>query len=464
MFEVPEGYYLIKKEDYDNLVRDYTKLLKRVSELEARSNKNSQNSSKPPSSDGLKRVIKNNREPTKRNPGGQPDHPGHNLKMVAQADKVIRVNLEGYCSCGEDLTQTPLSHIQRRQVFDIPVKLFEVTEYQVEIKKCKCGKVHEAPCEVNNHVQYGSRFKSLMVYLNQYQFLPFDRLQEFCKDCFGISISDGFLEQNNKNCYENLAQIEATIKAALLNSSVIHNDETGIRCQGKTQWIHNTSTPHHTLYNIHQKRGIEAMNEIGILNQYKGISVHDRWSSYDQYNCTHSLCNAHLLRDLKFLNEEMQCDWAGQMKAWLVKVNNYKNEGILNEMLIETIETQYCEIVQQGFAELPKEPVPEKTKRGRKSKSKSALLLDVFLDRSQDVLMFLYNPEVPFDNNLAERDLRMIKLKQKISGCFRSLNGAEVFCRIRSYISTVRKQGYGVLDAIQLAINNKPVIVFRGEQ
>ncbi|MBC7383522.1 MAG: transposase [Bacteroidia bacterium] len=155
----------------------------------------------------------------------------------------------------------------------------------------------------------------MMVYLNQYQFLPFEPLQELSKDCFGISVSDGFLELNNRVCYEQLKGTELAIKEALLNSGVIHNDETGIRCESKTQWIHSASTTQYTHYNIHRKRGVEAIDEIGILNHYTGISVHDRWSSYDRYDCTHSFCNAHLLRDLKFLNEEMESHWAGQMKC-----------------------------------------------------------------------------------------------------------------------------------------------------
>ena len=459
MFEVPEGYIVIKKEDYENLLKQVSMLHKRVAELEAQLNKNSGNSSKPPSSDGFKKkVIKNNREVSKNTQGGQYGHTGNTLKMVDQPDKIVCHKLEGYCRCGEDLAKMPLTNIQRRQVFDLPLKLIEVTEYQIETKKCKCGQLHTAQCEVNNHVQYGSRFKSLMVYLNQYQFLPFERLQEFSMDCLGQSISDGFLQQNNSICYTQLETTEKVIKEALLNSTVMHNDETGIRCQGKTQWIHNASTLQYTHYSIHPKRGIQAIDEIGILNQYTGISVHDRWSSYDNYNCSHSLCNAHLLRDLRFLNEEMQCHWAGQMKEWLVKANDYKKQGLLNQKKIQQIQTQYDQILRQALADLPEEPVPEKNKRGPKAKSKSLRLIEVFLNRKQNIQMFINKPEVPFDNNLAERDLRMVKLKQKISGCFRSHIGAKVFCRIRSYISTSRKQGCNILDAIQLAVDKNPIL------
>lgn len=462
MIEVPEGYILVKKEDYDKLLKLVATLMSRVAELESQLNRNSGNSSRPPSSDGLKKTIKNNREKSDKKQGGQPGRTGNTLKMVEFPDTIVTHKLEGVCGCGADLGKLPLRSMQRRQVFDLPPKLVEVTEHQVETKQCTCGKLHEAQCEVSNHVQYGSRFKAMMIYLNQYQFLPFERVQEFSKDCFGISVSDGFLEQNNITCFEQLAETELAIKEALLNSSVMHNDETGMRCQGKTQWIHSASTSLHTHYNIHPKRGTEAIDEIGILNKYTGISVHDRWSSYDQYACSHSFCNAHLLRDLKFLNEEMESHWAGQMKSLLIKANDYKKQGLINEMLIDEIEKQYCKILRKAIEQEPQEPIPEKGKRGRKAKSKSARLLDVFLQRSQNVLMFIYNPDVPFDNNLAERDLRMVKLKQKISGCFRSETGAKTFCRIRSYISTVRKQGYSVLDAIQMAINNKPICIWVG--
>ncbi|MBC7383920.1 MAG: IS66 family transposase [Bacteroidia bacterium] len=469
MIVVPEGYILIKELDYFKLKEDHEKLLKlvatlmnRVAELESQLNKNSRNSSKPPSSNGLKKVIKNNRETSDKKPGGQTGHSGSTLKMVECADKIILHKVKGTCICGESLGKFPVRSIHRRQVFNLPVKRIEVTEHKVETKQCSCGKIYEAKCKVGNHVQYGSRFKAMMVYLNQYQFLPFERLQELSKDCFGISVSDGVLEQNNSSCFEQLEETELAIKNALMNSPVIHNDETGIRCQSKTQWIHSASTTQYTHYNIHRKRGVEAINEIGILKQYEGISVHDRWSSYDQYNCTHSFCNAHLLRHLKFLNEEMECHWAGQMKSLLIKANDYKKEDMLNEMLIDKIENQYCKILREGIAEQPPDPVPQKVKRGRKAKSKSARLLDVFNQRSQNVLMFIYNPDVPFDNDLAERDLSMVKLKQKISGCFRSETGAKTFCRIRSYISTVSKQGQSVMDAIQLAIINKPIAIWVG--
>jgi transposase len=298
-----------------------------------------------------------------------------------------------------------------------------------------------------------------MVYLNQYQYLPFERLQEFSQDCLGLSISDGLLAASNQLCYENLEQTEMDIKQQIIQSEVMHNDETGVRCERKTQWIHSSSTELYTHYSIQNKRGKEGMEAIGILTDFKGISVHDRWASYDDYDCGHALCNAHLLRDLKFLAEENDSKWAEKMITVLVQANRDKKEGSLDKKAIHAIEKQSHRIIKEGLKQEPPPITITTIKRGRKAKTKSLLLLEVFMHRSQQVWAFIYNEAVPFDNNLAERDLRMVKLKQKISGCFRSLNGAQVFCRIRSYISTVRKQGYSILHAIECALLHNPIPV-----
>ena len=448
-----------KVEAYESLLRKVEKLEKRVRELESQLNKNSRNSSKPPSSDGYKKKIKNNREKSEKKAGAQDGHEGTTLQMVETPDKVVKHKIEGVCECGKDLKRAELKNVQSRQVFDVPEKLLEVTEHQVEIRQCSCGIIHEAKCAVKGNVQYGERIKALMVYLNQYQYLPFERLQEFSEDCFGISISDGVLNQSNQRCYENLEQTEIDIKQQIIQSEVTHNDETGIRCEKKTQWIHSSSTELYTHYSIQNKRGREGMDAIGILTNFKGISVHDRWASYDDYDCDHALCNAHLLRDLKFLAEENDSKWAEKMIPVLVQSNQYKKEGLLDEKNIHTIEKQSRRILKEGLKQEPPPIAITTIKRGRKAKTKSLLLLEVFMHRSQQVWAFIYNKAVPFDNNLAERDLRMVKLKQKISGCFRSLNGAQVFCRIRSYISTARKQGYGILHAIECALLNKPIPV-----
>jgi transposase len=455
--EVTDSHVILTKEEFANLMNRLAWLENRVKELESQLGKNSSNSSKPPSSDGYKKQIKNNREKSDKKRGAQEGHEGTTLQMVKTPDKTVTHKVAGVCKCGKDLKRAVIKNVQARQVFDLAEKLIEVTEHRVEVRQCSCGMIHEAMCAVKGNAQYGERIKALMVYLNQYQYLPFERLQEFSEDCLGLNISDGLLATSNQLCYENLEQTEMDIKQQIIKSEVMHNDETGIRCEKKTQWIHSSSTALYTHYSIQSKRGKEGIDAIGILLNYKGISVHDRWASYDDYDCVHALCNAHLLRDLKFLAEENDSDWAEKMIPVLVQANRYKKDGLLDEKAIHAIEKQSRRIIKEGLKQEPPSVTITAIKRGRKAKTKSLLLLEVFIHRSEQVWAFLYNQAVPFDNNLAERDLRMVKLKQKISGCFRSVKGAQVFCRIRSYISTVRKQGHGILQAIELALSGNPI-------
>jgi len=346
--------------------------------------------------------------------------------------------------------------VEHRQVINFPEKLTEVTDHQVEVKRCKCGKIHKAVCDYSQRVQYGERIKTFLVYCNQYQQIPYGRLQEFVGDMFGISISDGIIQSSIEQCYENLKSTENQIKASLLESEVLHNDETGMRCENKTGWIHSASNSTHTLYFYHPKRGTEAIDAMGILPFYKGASIHDRWSSYDKYDCIHGLCNSHLLRDLKFMHEEMNRAWAEELKLLLQHANEKKQKGSLTKHFRTRIKNQMQSIVTKALGKEPKaEWVPGK--RGRKAKGKAICLLEVFRDRINQILLFLERAAVPFDNNLAERDLRMIKLKQKISGCFRTRKGAEYFCRIRSYISTVKKQGKNIMGSLTLALQGKPL-------
>lgn len=466
--EIKGDIVILSREEYKILQQDnamlkatVAKLLARVEELESMFNKDSSNSSKPPSSDGYSKKIKNNREKSGKSQGAQEGHKGTTLKMVADPDKVIEHKVKGQCKCGKDLEQAPIVRIEFRQVFDLPEKLLEVTEHQVEIRQCSCGVVHEAECKEKGNAQYGDRIKSFAVYMNQYQFVPFERLQEVMKDCFGVSMSDGVLSVSNEQCYKALEKTEEQIKQALQESKVMHNDETGMRCNSKLQWVHSSSTEQHTHYSIQEKRGKEGMDAIGILPSYKGISVHDRWAPYDNYGCTHALCNAHLLRELKWVKEEVGRTWAEKMIELLVHANNLKKENKLDATAIHAIEQQYKQIIEQGITEEPPAPIPKIKKRGRIKKTKSLKLLEAFINRKEQILRFVHNKDVPFDNNLAERDIRMVKLKQKISGCFRTLHGGEVFFRIRSYISTVRKQGHGVLDAIEKTLLGNPIVVYQ---
>lgn len=459
--EIPEGYILIKKSDYEFIVkrcedleRMNLKLIKRIEVLESLLKKNSSNSSKPPSSDGLKKKIKNNREKSTRKPGAQPGHKGAGLSLMEKVDEEILCPAPQVCECGEDMSEQAVERIEKRQVIDTPEKWIHVKEYLLEVKTCKCGREHKGYCNYTQRVQYGEGIKGLLVYLNQYQLMPTERIQEMMKDLFELSVSDGLIFSSTETCFNNLRGTIEHIKQGLIKSEVMHNDETGVRSEGKTQWVHSASNNEFTHYAIHNKRGNEAMDEIGILDHFKGISIHDRWASYDKYTCTHALCNAHLLRDLKFAHEEMNRPWADEMMQLLKQGNEKKKTETLTNHWITRAANKMDDIILKALKKEPKEKI-QKGKRGRKPQNKSLRLLNVFRDKKTEILLFLKNKIVPFDNNLAERDLRMIKLKQKISGCFRTKHGAEIFCTTRSYISTIRKQDYPVWEAIKQALMGK---------
>lgn len=461
--QVPEGYVLISKIEYEQLLTRLSMLELRIKELEGMLNKNSHNSHKPPSSDGYKKKIQNNREKSNRKVGGQLGHEGKTLQLVDNPDKVIEHKVK-YCEhCGISLQNIPAKKYYRRQVYDLPPVKIEVTEHRVEVKQCSvCNKETVADCDVVASVQYGERIKSMGIYLNQYQMLPFERSQELMEDLFGCSMSAKVLQQSNELCYDNLEQmVEEEIKESMICGTVMHNDETGIRCEGKTKWIHVYATGINTYYAMDDKRGKEAMDRINILPLFGGNSVHDRWASYDKYdNCQHSYCNAHLLRDLKG-EEENNKSWAASMQTILLDAYALSQQEHTDHNDIAAIEKRYDRIVKEAIKQ---EPIPalELHKRGRKAKSKSLNLLECFRDKKKEVLKFLYDKTVPFDNNLAERDLRMVKLKQKISGCFRTKKGADVFCRIRSYISTVKKHDGLVWDALQMTMKKsllQPIMI-----
>lgn len=443
----------------------------RIHQLENQLAKDSHNSHKPPSTDGFKRVKRTRSLRTKstRKPGGQKGHKGHHLKMVDKADHVQYCHTPDNCHCGRSLKHKKPQRYERRQVYDLPEIKMEVTEYRAEVKLCDCGAIHIAsfPEGVDNPVQYGPRIKSQAVYLMNYQHLPYDRTCEAIQDLFNHKLSPGTLFNFNKACYENLQQTEEIIKEQLISSTIIHNDETGMKVNKELFWMHTTGTEYLTYYACHPKRGKEAMDDIGILPVFKGISQHDFWKSYLKYdNCKHALCGAHHLRDLEYIYERYEQSWAKAMKKLLCeikeKVDSVKEHcNHLDEKMISKFQRQYQKILNAGYrANPPPEEQKQKRKRGRPKKSEPLNLLDRFRDYPTEVLAFMYDSNVPFDNNLAERDIRMMKLQQKISGTFRSIQGAHIFCRIRGYLSTVKKQNLNILQAIISAFDGKPILEF----
>ena len=440
--------------------QEVEELREKVRELEDRQARNSTNSHQPPASDGLaKPPPRSLRAKSGRKPGGQLGHPGHTLEPVTQPD-YIHVHHLSRCPCGQcrgvSLANQPVLGYECRQVLDLPPLKLEVTEHQAEIKRCPVSglKVSAAfPPGVEAPVQYGPHFRGLTLYLFNQQLLPFKRLQQACLDLFGQPLSLGTLTQTNQRAYQTLDPVEAAIQRALIQAPAVNVDESGVRVAGGLHWLHVASTDQLTFYGVHGKRGTEAMDALGVLPHCRHWLVHDHWKPYYKYDALHALCNQHLLRELKFLAEEHHQAWATELSQFLLewKENPLIQTG-LDEASFKRAHARYKAIVRQGRRRYPR----RQPGQGRTRQGKAANLLDRLEDYDLSVLAFLLDPEVPFTNNQGEQDIRMIKVKQKISGCFRSLHGAQVFARIRSYLSTCRKQGRNLWEACYQVVTGQP--------
>jgi transposase len=313
-------------------------------------------------------------------------------------------------------------------------------------------------------VQYGDRVRALVAYFSHQHFIPVDRVCMIFEDIFGTPISPGTCANVDSQLFVNLEVFEAGLKAYLLAARVLHFDETGMRCEKKLHWVHVASSQMATLYIMHAKRGQEAMRAADILPRFQGTAVHDHWFPYFAYNqIKHGLCNAHHLRELTFIYEQKKEDWAKRMRDLLVQANleveKHAEHGKLPPEIVMQIEQNYSQILEEGFAyhsSLPPLPLPEGKKRGRQKQREGKNLLDRLKDKRDCVLRFMHDFSVPFTNNQGEQDIRMVKLKQKISGSFRIFHGGEIFCRVRSYISTARKQGWSIWDSLADAIRGSP--------
>lgn len=442
-------------------------LTARVKELEDQLATNSRNSSKPPSSDGAGRQTQSLRTASDKKSGGQPGHAGTTLKQVPVPDVRLPHPPVACAACGTSLEKVAgRLTAERRQIFDLPPLKVEVTEHRVVAKDCPaCGEPNlgSFPAEVRPGAQYGAGVKGLAVYLSHYHLLPSRRTCEILEDLLGQPIAEGTLQSALSVCADALAEIEAAIKQGVAQAAVGHFDETGMSVAGKRQWLHVASTAQLTHYAPHGKRGTEATTEIGILPVFGGTAVHDGLRSYLSYDCQHSLCNAHHLRELTFIHEQMGQAWAGEMKRVLVEIKaavaaaQQRGAEALAASQLEEFERRYRAILDQGFVLEQAAPPPPTGRRGRKKQSKAKNLLDRLDRYRRETLAFMYDFAVPFDNNLAERDLRMMKVQQKISGCFRTTAGATAFCRIRGYISTLKKQGHQVLAALKSVFAGNPL-------
>jgi transposase len=442
-------------------------LTERVKALEEQLAKNSRNSSKPPSSDGLKKPQpKSLREKGQRKTGGQKGHKGKTLAMVSDPSKILRHRLETCPECQHDLSHMPLEKLEKRQVFDIPHVQIHVTEHQAEVKTCVCcGKVVKAvfPQGVENSVQYGTVLKAQIAYLSTYQLLPTGRLVELIVDFYGQNLSEDTVLGVLASLSEAVKPSLAAIQSALLSADLLHCDETGMRVGTKTQWLHVLSNSDLTYYAIHAKRGQVALRQIGLVPEFKGRLLHDAFASYWVFEqCQHALCNAHILRELRFLHEEQAQLWAGELKNLLLSMKKAVEMaqpcGKLAPAVLASFTQSYTELLAQGWQVNPPPEKPNLGKRGPLKQSAAQNLLQRLGKYQAAVLAFIHDFRVPFDNNLAERDLRMMKVKQKISGAFRTWLGAETFANLRSYISTARKQGLNALAAIRSAFLGQPFI------
>lgn len=446
----------------------------RVAKLEGQLAKNSTNSSKPPSSDGLKKPKpKSRREQGKCKSGGQAGHEGETLDMVAHPDVVVIHPVVTCGHCQQDLSETGAVGVVKRQVFDLPPVRLQVTEHQAEVQVCpQCGQRQQArfPVGVQAPTQYGPNVLAQAVYLHSYQLLPWARVREWFADCVGQALSEGTLQRALRQMAQAIEPALDAIYEGVTRAAVVHLDETGVRVGPGPGWLHTASTASLTYYTVHLTRGDDALLDAGVLPACRGWVVHDGFKPYFGFPLVrHALCHAHHLRELEFLAEHHQVQWARPMQALLLEMKRQREAQPENVPLladrIRALETQFEALLQQGFAETPYQPRPPNghpsgppNRHSRPAQHPATNLLIRLRDHREAVLAFLHHAQVPFDNNLAERDLRMMKVKQKVSGCFRTWAGAELFAAIRTYLSTARKHGLSMLQATQRALLGSPFI------
>jgi transposase len=438
----------------DDLIRSLfarvQELTAKVAELEGRLAQNSRNSSKPPSSEGYGKPKPKSLRTLGQNPtGGQKGHEGHTLKKAERPDHIVTHAPPTICDeCGSLLLEARVA--ETRQVFDLPPTHYEVTEHRVLEARCACGKWHRGafPEGVKAPVQYGPRLKAAVVHLTQHHMLPAQRTADLMGDLAGLPLSDATVLAAVAEARERLEPTVTAIGQAVIAAPIAQADETGMRVAGQLHWLHVLTTTCLTWIGIHPNRGKKAFDAFGLLTSFVGTLIHDGWKPYRDLVCKHALCNAHHLRELTYLFEEMGQSWANRLIEMLVAACQEVESvgGPLPQDRIAHFRALYLEIIAEGEAANPR--APPSGKRGRTRQSKAVNLLHRLRTYADDVLRFMTDPGVPFTNNLAEQAVRMPKVKQKVSGCFRTLTGAQSFCTLRSYLDTLRKQGANLFLAL----------------
>jgi transposase len=426
-------------------------LTRRVGELEALLRKDSRTSSKPPSSDGpVKAPPRSRREPSGRPPGKQPGEAGFTLRRVERPGRVVIHTPEACDGCGTSLQRAPVSSVEARQVFDLPEIGLEAVEHRLEHRRCRCGvtTMAPAPAGVGGPVQYGPRVRAIGAYLVGYQHLPYERACETLTDLLGVGMSVGTLTSALTRTGDALGPFLDAVRDRIAAAQVAHFDETSLRVAGAGAWVHSASTETLSLFHVHAARGHDAIAEAGVLPVFTGVAVHDGYTPYRRYGTAHQLCNAHHLRELAgILDVDPTQTWAQDMIRLLGEIHDTARSArtagadALTDRLLGVYRGRYRQIITAGQAANPSPP-------GYGARSPATNLLARLGGFATDVLRFAHDLRVPFDNNLAERDIRMVKLRQKISGGLRTWHGAHTFCKIRSYLSTTRKHGINALDAL----------------
>lgn len=435
-----------------------------IKEMQEDVKKNSRNSSKPPSSDGLEKPQpKSQRKASGKKPGAQKGHKGNGLELSIEPDRTfthIPMECEG---CPNEKICQAYSHSAFRNVIDIEI-VKTCHAHRTESRECpmRNGAIISGgyPASVNSSMQYGDNVKALAIALNTEGMVSISRVHDILSSVLGLKISTGTVYKYVREFSEKVENTVDAIKSTLLDAYYVHCDETGLRVNGSLHWVHSVSSKLYTYLSTHKKRGEDAMNDIGFLPEYNGIAIHDFWGSYWKYNILHGVCGAHLLRELQFVidnDKEGKQKWAKEIQELLIEMNKVKEKAIMNGKIALTpyyhkkFNINYDNALEKA---VKSNPIPERKpgQRGRLKKGKIRCLIDRLVTHKGEVCLFINDFTIPFTNNIAEQSIRMVKIKAKVSGCFRTLEGANTFTTIKSYLGTAKKHGISMYEAIQSAL------------